>query len=68
MRITSVNDKDTTVILINPALLDSIDEAFKRAEEKDLLQGGAYETSAYIHVYKGNKKIEMFIEHSIYNG
>ena len=56
------------VVLTNSAQLDSINNAFITAEEKEIQQGGAFETWADVNIYKNNKKINLFIQHSIYNG
>ena len=56
------------VVIIDRRQLDSVDNAFRQAKEIDAQQGGAFETWADVNVYKGAHKINLFVQHSIYNG
>ena len=56
------------IVLTNATQLDSISNAFKKVQEKELHNGGAFETWAEVNIYKGNKKVNLFIQHSVYNG
>jgi hypothetical protein len=58
----------TYVTILDGRQLDSINLAFQNAEEKDIQKGGAFETWADVTIYKSNKKVNLFIQHSIYNG
>ena len=58
----------TYVTISDRRQLDSINLAFQNAQEKDIQNGGLFETWADVNVYKGNKKANLFIQHSIYNG
>jgi hypothetical protein len=58
----------TYVTILDRSLLDSINLAFQNAQEKDIQKGGAFETWADVTIYKNNKKANLFIQHSIYNG
>jgi len=55
-------------VITNKAQLDSIDNAFKNAKEINVQKGGAFDIWAEIKLYKGDNKIDFFIEHSPYNG
>lgn len=56
------------IMLTDRSQLDSIDNAFKTAKARKIQKGGLFETWAEVNVYKGRKKINLFIQHSIYNG
>jgi hypothetical protein len=58
----------TYVTILDGRQLDSINLAFQNAQEKDIQKGGAFETWADVTIYKSNKKVNLFIQHSIYNG
>ena len=58
----------TYITILDSRLLDSINVAFQNAQEKDIKNGGAFETWADMTIYKSNKKVNVFIQHSIYNG
>jgi hypothetical protein len=58
----------TYVTILDPRQLDSINLAFQNAQEKDIQKGGVFETWADVNIYKSNKKVNLFIQHSIYNG
>ncbi len=56
------------VVLTDRKLLDSIDSAFKTAQQQDIQKGGAFEKLANVTVYKGSKRLEVYIAFSIYDG
>jgi hypothetical protein len=55
-------------VLTDLSQLDSIDRAFKTLKEKDIVVGGMHDIRAEVKVYKGRNKINMLIQHSVYNG
>jgi hypothetical protein len=58
----------TNVTILDRRILDSVNLAFQNAQEKDIQKGGAFETWAEVTIYKSNKKVNLFIQHSLYNG
>jgi hypothetical protein len=58
----------TNVTILDRRILDSVNLAFQNAQEKDIQKGGAFETWAEVTIYKSNKKVNLFIQHSIYHG
>lgn len=56
------------VIITNKNKLDSINTALKEAKEIYVQQGGAFEISSDISVFKNGKHANFFVEFSKYNG
>ena len=61
---TGVNN----IVLTNATQLDNISNAFKAALENEIPTGGLFETWAEVNVYKENGKVNLFIQHNVYNG
>jgi len=55
------------VVITDRALLDSINIALLNAKKIDAQVGGIFDTWANITIYK-KEKVDVFVEHSPYNG